>query len=186
MRKHAPRDEFLPALVKQAEHYANFMMRGAAGTVPPTIMALSPEGLTVHVAPKFTSEAEKNSFAKIGRLIAVGYRADAIAIISNAWMLAPKHRGQPLDMSVPPSQSPDREEVVAIMAEGRGRAAQRFLFIQRDSFGKFLGFGTSLLPEMDKAEGRFVGLLPPKAPTEQMASAARNLLQSMGVSVERH
>ena len=100
--------------------------------------------------------------------------------------MVPQRRGMPVDLSVPPSHSPDREEVVAIMAEGRERAAQRFLFIQRDSFGKFLGFGTSLLPQVDQVEGRFAGLMPPKAPTDEMASTARNLLKTMGISVERH
>jgi hypothetical protein len=186
MRKLPSKDEPLATLLKQAEHYANFMMRGPAGTVPATLMALTPEGFVMHVPQKFGNEAEKDRFAKIGRLLALGYRADAIAIISESWIVVPKRRGMPLDMSVPPSQSPDREEVVAIMAEGNHRASQRLLFIQRDSFGSFSGFGASLLPEVDHVEGRFAGLMPPKAPTDEMTATARNLLKTMGISVERH
>jgi hypothetical protein len=70
------------------------------------------------------------------------------------------------------------------MAESRGAKAQRFLFIQRDSRGKFLGFGTSLLPQIDEVQGRFAGLLPPKEPSDEMALAAKNLLKSMGIALE--
>ena len=76
-------------------------------------------------------------------------------------------------------------KVVAIMAESREGRAQRFLFIQRDSAGRFTGFGTSLLPQIQEIEGRFAGLLPPSEPTDEMAMAARNLLQAMGVAIER-
>jgi hypothetical protein len=71
------------------------------------------------------------------------------------------------------------------MAECHGRSAQRFLFIQRDSFGKFIGFGTSLLPPNNEVQGRFAGLMPPKEPTDEMAMVARNLLRSMGIAVEK-
>lgn len=74
---------------------------------------------------------------------------------------------------------------MAIIAEGRTSGAQRFLFIQRDSFGKFIGFGTSPLPPIDTVQGRFAGLMPPKEPTDEMATAARNLLQVMGIAVEK-
>lgn len=186
MKKFSSKDEPLDALLKQAEHYAGHMMRGSAGTVPPTIMALSEDGFIMHVPQKFGSEAEKDRFAKVGRLLAVGYRAEAIAIISESWIVAPKRRGMPLDLSVAPSKSPDREEVVAIMAEGKERVAQRFLFIQRDSFGKFLGFGTSLLPDISQVEGRFAQIMPPKEPTNENAATARALLQAMGIALERH
>jgi hypothetical protein len=43
----------------------------------------------------------------------------------------------------------------------------------------------SLLPQIQELEGRFAGLLPPKEPTEEMALAARNLLQAMGVTIEQ-
>jgi len=175
----------LEAILKQAEHYANYMMKGSSGSVPATLMVSTPEGFMLHVPAKFSSVEDKDNLAKAGRLLTIGYKANAIAMISEAWITVPKRRGQPPDLKTPPSESPDREEVVAIMAECHGRSAQRFLFIQRDSFGKFIGFGTSLLPPIDEVQGRFAGLMPPKEPTDEMAMVARNLLRSMGIAVEK-
>ena len=175
----------LEAILKQADHYAKYMIGGLSGTVPATLMVSTPEGFVLHLPTKFASVEDKDNLAKTGRLLTIGFKASAIAMISEAWITIPKRRGQPPDLKTPPSESPDREEVVAIMAECRGRSAQRFLFIQRDSFGKFIGFGTSLLPTIEEVQGRFSGLMPPKEPTDEMAIAARNLLQAMGIAVEK-
>jgi hypothetical protein len=149
-------------------------------------MALTAEGFLMHIPAKMGTESDKDNFAKVVRLIAVGYKASAVAIIMESWIVVPKRRGQQLDMTVRPSESPDREEVVSIVAESSEGYATRFLFIQRDSFGKFCGFGTSLLPDLREGiEGRFANLMPPREPTEEIAAAARNLLQVMGVSIER-
>ncbi len=185
VRKQPPNQlKTLENLLQQAEHYSEYMMTGKSASVPPTLMALTPEGFILHIPSKFETDDHKELFSKTIRLMAVGYRASAVAMISESWIVTQKRRGQPPDLSVPPSQSPDREEVVAIMAESREGHAQRFLFIQRDSFGKFTGFGTSLLPQIQEVQGRFAGLLPPKEPTDEMALAARNLLQAMGIAVE--
>jgi hypothetical protein len=185
VRKQPPKQlKTLENLLQQAEHYSEYMMTGSSGSVPPTLMALTPEGFIMHIPQRFDSPDDKDLFAKTIRLMAVGYKASAVAMISESWIVTKKRRDQELDMSVPPSQSPDREEVVSIMAESREGCTQRFLFIQRDSLGKFTGFGTSLLPQVEDVEGRFAGLLPPKEPTEEIAMAARNLLQAMGIAVE--
>ena len=186
MRKQPPKQlKTLENLLQQAEHYSEYMMTGASASVPPTLMALTPEGFILHIPSNFRSEQDKELFSKTIRLMAVGYKASAVAMISESWIVTQKRRGQPPDLSVPPSQSPDREEVVAIMAESREGSAQRFLFIQRDSFGKFTGFGTSLLPQIQEVQGRYAGLMPPSEPSDEMAFAAKNLLQAMGVSLEK-
>lgn len=188
MKKRPPKNlKTLENLLQQAEHYAEYMMSGSAGMVPLTLMALTTEGFMMHVAGRGSTEQDKDRLAEVIRLIATGYKASAIAVIAESWIVVPKRRGQELDMTVRPSQSPDREEVVSIVAESREGCRTRFLFIQRNSLGKFTGFGTSLLPEEgDGLEGRFAGLMPSKEPTEEMAMAARSLLQRMGISVERH
>ncbi len=187
MKKRPPKKlETVENLLQQAEHYADWMLRGASGEVPPALMALTPEGFFLHIPSRMNSQEDKDRFAKVIRLIAVAYKATAVATIMESWIVVPKRRGQEIDLSVPPSQSPDREEVVSIIAEAAQGYATRFLFIQRDSFGKFTGFGTSLLPSYtDQLEGRFTGLMPPKEPTDEMAMSARNLLQMMGISVEK-
>ena len=185
MRKQPPKQlKTLENLLQQAEHYSEYMMTGSSASVPPTLMALTPEGFIMHIPQRFNSPDAKDLFAKTIRLMAVGYKASAVAMISESWIVTKKSRNRELDLSVPPSESPDREEVVSIMAESREVRTQRFLFIQRDSFGKFTGFGTSLLPQIQEVEGRFAGLLPPKEPTDEMAMAAKNLLQAMGIAIE--
>ena len=178
-------DGDLNLLINQAEHYAKHMMRSRSASVPATLMALNSEGYVLHLPNKFANEADKEKLAQVARLVAIAYKASAIAMISEAWVTIPKLRGQKPDLTTPPSESPDREEVVVLMAEARGASKQRFLFIQRDSAGRFTGFGTSLLPDIDKAEGRFSGLMPLRAPTEEIAMQALNLLRISGVAVER-
>jgi len=186
VRKRPPAQlKTLQNLLQQAEHYSEYMMTGKSASVPPTLMALTPEGFIMHIPSSFQSDDDKELFSKTIRLMAVGYKASAVAMISESWIVAQKRRGQAPDLSIPPSQSPDREEVVAIMAESREGSAQRFLFIQRDSFGKFTGFGTSLLPQIQEVQGRYAGLMPPSEPSDEMALAAKNLLQAMGVSLEK-
>jgi hypothetical protein len=185
VRKQPPKQlKTLENLLQQAEHYSEYMMTGSSGSVPPTLMALTPEGFVMHIPRRFNSPDDKDLFAKTIRLMAVAYRASAVAMISESWIVTKNRRDKELDLSVAPSESPDREEVVSIMGESREGCGQRFLFIQRDSLGKFTGFGTSLLPQIQTLEGRFAGLLPPKEPTDEIAMAARNLLQSMGIAIE--
>jgi len=185
VRKQPPKQlKTLENLLQQAEHYSEYMMTGSSASVPPTLMALTPEGFIMHIPQRFNSSDDKELFAKTIRLMAVAYKASAVAMISESWIVTKKSRDRELDLSVAPSESPDREEVVSIMGESREGCGQRFLFIQRDSLGKFTGFGTSLLPQIQTLEGRFAGLLPPREPSDEMAMAARNLLQSMGIAIE--
>jgi hypothetical protein len=185
VRKQQPKQlKTLENLLQQAEHYSEYMMTGSSGSVPPTLMALTAEGFIMHIPQRFNSPDDKELFAKTIRLMAVAYKASAVAMISESWIVTKKSRDRELDLSVAPSESPDREEVVSIMGESREGCGQRFLFIQRDSLGKFTGFGTSLLPQIQTLEGRFAGLLPPREPSDEIAMAARNLLQSMGIAIE--
>lgn len=69
------------------------------------------------------------------------------------------------------------------MGETIGTCAQHFMFIERNSSGKFTGFGESLLPRFEQMEGRFAQMMPPKVPTEADVLAARMRLTAMGVEV---
>ena len=82
---------------------------------------------------------------------------------------------------VPPSQSPARQEVVVIQAEGANARFAVLLRIQRRGNGKFSGFGTADVPEFDEMSGRFAGLFPPKPPTPENQKIARQLLAMIGV-----
>ena len=177
-RKKFDRSDDLDALLRHAMGYAKHMM-ATAGRVPPTLMAETPEGFLMFVPKSLQDVAEKDKFANAGRLLAVAYKATAVAMVLETWATSAKRPGPDLPQ-VPPSQAPDREEVVVIMAEARGAKAQQFLCIQRDSGGKFTGFGTSPEPQFEKMEGRFAQMMPQKKPTDKDAQMAKMLLTAMG------
>ena len=79
---------------------------------------------------------EKDQFADAARMLAVGYRADAICMILESWAVFAKTPGQDIT-NCPPSQSPDRVELGAISGEIKGLSAQQFLMIERDVAGVF-------------------------------------------------
>jgi len=172
----------LKTLLHHATGYARHMME-TTGSVPPTLMADTPEGVILFVPKSMADDDAKDKFANAGRLLAVGHKATAVAMVLESWATFANRPGQPV-ANVPPSQSPDREEVVVVMAEAHCARAQQFLFIQRDGQGKFTGFGTSLLPQFDQMEGRFARMMPGKKPTENEAQMARTLLKTMGMAVQ--
>ena len=177
------RSDDLDALLRHAMGYAEHMM-ATAGSVPPTLMAATPEGFLMFVPKSLKDVAEKDKFANAGRLLAVAHKATAVALVLETWATSAKRPGPALPQ-VPPSQSPDRVEVVVIMAEARGVKAQQFLSIQRDSRGKFAWFGTSPEPEFNEMEGRFAQMMPPKKPSDKDAQMAKMRLTAMGIIVER-
>ena len=120
--------EDLETLIDQSRHYAKHMLQ-KTGCVPPTLMALTPEGLMMFVPSELEDTDAKDKFANTGRLLAVGYKASAVVMILESWATFPKRPGLPLPEG-PPSQSPDRKEVVVLMGETRDTRAQQFLFIQ--------------------------------------------------------
>ncbi len=181
-KKNPDAQEVLKQLVSEAKRYATHMME-TAGSVPPTLLALTPEGFLLFSPKALKDEHGKDQFANAGRLLAIGYKALGVAMILESWATFAKRPGLPLP-NIPPSQSPDREEVVMIVAETRDAQEHQILIIQRNSSGKFTGFGTSLLPQSDKIEGRFAQMMPPNEPSEENAKTARQLLQTMGVVMD--
>ena len=86
---------------------------------------------------------------------------------------------------IPPSESPDRKEVVMLAAEAFGEHETEILPIVRSNSGKFFGFGESDARKPDQLHGRFANLLPPEPVDEEMRLLARELLKAMGVKA-RH
>ena len=71
-----------------------------------------------------------------------------------------------------------------------GQSAQatitRFLFINRNSSGKFTGFGPSTLPDIVGAiDGHFSNLMPARETTQEDSLAAFRMLQSVGINIQR-
>jgi hypothetical protein len=172
----------LDTLADYAEGYAEFAMKNI-GRVPPTMLALSSEGLLHFIPENMADERAKNEFANVGRLICAAYGATNMVMILESWVTMAKP-GQALDMDTPPSEAFDREEFVVVMGETFGRKTQRFLPILRTDAGGFFGFGEFDALKFDGMEGRFAGMLPPKEGTPEMRAVAQALLTAMGVTRE--
>ena len=170
----------LDTLATYAEGYAEFAMKNI-GRVPPTMLAISPEGLLHFIPESLADERAKNDFANIGRLICAAYGATSMVMILESWVTMAKP-GQTLDTDTPPSEAFDREEFVVVMGEALDRKTQRFLPILRTDLGGFFGFGEFDVLKFDGIEGRFAGMLPPNETTPEMRAMAQALLATMGVT----
>lgn len=173
----------LTALANQAADYAAHMMR-ANGSVPPTVIADTPEGYVFGMPSGLADEAAKDRFAEASRMLVVAFGATAIAMILEAWVRLPDASGH-LDTETPPSQAPDRREMVVVMVEGNAGRANRFLPILRDPAGNFIGFGHHPAPDFTSAEGRFASLMPGTKPSPAEAERAKAALAAMGFTVVR-
>ena len=59
---------------------------------------------------------------------------------------------------------------------------QKYLPIIRSDNGKFFGFGESNVPVLDKIEGRFAQILPPKLAPPEHRMVAQAMLKVKGVN----
>ena len=68
------------------------------------------------------------------------------------------------------------------MGESHIGSKQKYLPIIRSDNGKFFGFGESNMPVLDKIEGRFAQILPPKVATAEHRMVAQAMLKDKGVN----
>ena len=98
-----------------------------------------------------------------------------------AWMKTAKP-DEKFDMTEPPSEAFDRQEVIVLMGESMAEGQkQQLLPIIRSDNHKFFGFGDSAVSKLDKLQGRFSQLLPTKVPDEAMRALALAMLKVKGV-----
>lgn len=171
----------LDDLMAQAEHYANHSMRNM-GSVPPTLFLIGADGPVIFIPQNMADDGAKDDFATTARLVCIAHAATASVMTLEAWIKSATP-GEKMDMTEPPSEAFDRREVVVLLGESRDGQKQKFLPIIRSGNGKFFGFGESDLPVMDKMEGRFAQILPPKVPDDEMQMLAKVMLKVKGVNV---
>jgi hypothetical protein len=168
-------------LAAQATDYALHMMR-TTGSVPPTVIADTNEGYVFCMPTALTDDAAKDRFAEVARLFAIAHEASALVLVVEAWAKLPDARGH-LDTETPPSESPDRKEVVALMLEDHSRCATCLLPITRDETEKFSAFGDTAPLEFGESAGRFSKLMPRNKPSAREAAQAKASLLSLGMSI---
>jgi len=171
----------LAPLAHQATAYALHMMR-TTGSVPPTVIAATDEGYVFCMPTSLTDDAAKDRFAEVARLFAIAHCARAIVMVVEAWAKLPDSRGH-LDTATPPSESPDRKEVVALMLEDHSRNASSLLPILRNADGAFTGFRDAGPLQFGESAGRFSGLMPRNKPSIREAAQAQSTLQALGMNI---
>jgi hypothetical protein len=171
----------LVALARQGQDYALHMMR-TTGSVPPTVIADTDEGLIFCTPSSLADEAAKDRFADVARLLAVAYNARALLMVVEAWVRMATPDGT-LDTTIRPSLAPDKREMVVLMMEDRSRCANTFLPIIRDGCGAFAEFGAIPVPDFTSAAGRFAGLMPKFTPNAEQVTAAKAALLKLGMHV---
>ena len=172
----------LEPLAAQAKDYALFMMRNH-GSVPPTVIADTDEGYVFCVPSALTDEAAKDRFAEIARLFAIAHSARSLVLVVEAWARLPDASGH-LDTETPPSESPERVEIVALMLEDHSQKASSLLPIQRDAEGAFTGLGDPGPLQYGESAGRFSGLMPRNKPSTRESAQARSVLAQLGFQIE--
>jgi hypothetical protein len=169
--------ETLQQLMTHAEIFATQAMR-SNGQVPTTLFIQTLDGPLMLRPPQFTGEESKDRFVELARLTCVAHGATATVLVAESWMKTAT-QDKRLDLSVPPSQSPDRQEVVIFMGEARFAGCQKFQPILRSGDGRFAGFGEAPRIDCDTVKGRFAQFLPEKYPDFDTQRAARELLDRM-------
>jgi len=175
--------ETLDDLFAQAEHYAGFCMRNS-GKMSPTLFLIGADGPLMFVPASLVDANEKDAFANTARLVCIAHAATVSVMALEAWMKTATP-GEKMDMTEPPSEAFDRQEVIVLMGESHSSQKQKFLPIIRSGNGKFFNLGETTVPGMDKMEGRFAQILPPKLADDQMRLLAKTMLKVKGVNITK-
>ena len=152
----------------QAGYYAEFCMRNS-GKMAPTLFLIGADGPLMFVPTSLVDADEKDAFANTARLVCIAHAATVSVMALEAWMKSATP-GEKMDMTEPPSEAFDRQEVIVLMGESHSGQKQKFLPIIRSGNGKFFNLGETTVPGMDKMEGRFAQILSPKVAVDQMSS----------------
>ncbi len=155
----------------------------ARGKVLPTLLAVGAGGPICFIPSALKDERAKDQFAHIARLICVAHAATAAVMILEARMKTASPDGT-LDLTVPPSQSLHRREVVVLTGESQTGCRPKLMPIIRSGAHGFFGFGEFTTPPETTFSGRFAQILPPKAPKAAEQKRAAALLAVLGVTAE--
>jgi len=168
--------------MRKATLFAIMTMRDH-GEIEPTLFMKGAAGNGRFTVPHLPDEEAKDEFAKLAHLACVAHGADAVVFVSEAWMSKMIQDGE-LDLSVPPSQAPDRREAVVLMGQICGRYVQKPLLIERNRAGEYQGLVPGEVVEGDAAIGRFAHFLPSEKPDETTRELATEMLRQMSIVAE--
>jgi hypothetical protein len=138
------------------------------------------------VVPVYCGQFPKADQRKIMRLICIAERAEAIAMIGEAWTARAKRGEEHLPAShiVPPSEREDRIEVVMVSMtwreDGERRTVMRVGEIVRDAAGKAVELKAEPVSgAADEFAGPATEILPERMPDAFAVKAAREMLEAV-------
>jgi hypothetical protein len=134
------------------EHAQRMLVGGEVESLIPTYQLWNRDELLSIVACPWSDEAEKEfAFDKV-RMLARQMRATRLVFLSEAWMATAKPTDD-LDRMDPPSQRPDRQEVVfAVATDGKRKKARSWAIVRDKPGGKI-----TALTEQPMEAGSFGG-----------------------------
>jgi hypothetical protein len=175
------------ALTQAGQEYADFFLR-SQGNFPPTAFIKSrktPDALIMFVHDgQFDTVADKDRFVWIVRAMCVVHDAEAVVILSEAWVTlrTVKPGTTPREAydqcKELPSEAPDRKEVVMMAGEDIEGEFGCLLYIKRED-GKFAGFEPDKSYADMKAVGRFQKLLLREKADPAMMMVAKKLVETV-------
>lgn len=168
----------LDDLMTKAGEYAEFCLR-KSGAMAPALFLIGVDGPMVFVPDRMADANDKDNFANMARLVCIAYNASACVMVLEAWLKLAKP-GENLDLTEPPSEAFDRQEVIVIVGEDRSAQRQQFLSIVRSGNGRFFNLTEAEVPAPDNMTGRFANILPPNVPDEEMQTLAKTMLTVRG------
>jgi hypothetical protein len=165
----------LEKLLALAERCATSSMR-QNGTVRPVFFIVADDGTRLAVPISVDTDQEKDASIAAARLVCIARGATAVVSIAEAWMSV-KSTGEKI---APPSEDPDRQEILMLLGEDYAGCKQRILPILRKTSGQYSGIGKKKTTSHD-LKGRFTNILPSAPPTPEVKAEAMKLLEAMGV-----
>lgn len=152
------------------------------GRVLPAFFVMGRDGGHFLPSDAMPDDSAKDDFAETARLFSIAHAGTMGVLIAEAWTVIAKP-GHDINLTVAPSQSPERREIVLLAGESRSEQQHRLLLIDRDVKGKFIKFNKYQIPGVDGVRGRFSQFVSPDAPTEQERAIATALLRQQGIDV---
>ena len=147
----------------------------------PTLFLIGADGPLMFATGSLADGDEKDAFATNARLLCIACAATACVMALESWMKLAT-AGEELDMTEPPSEAFDRQEVIVLMGESHAVRNKNTCPSFGSNNGKFFGFGESNMLVLDKIEGRFAQILPPKVATPEHRMRAQAMLKVKGVN----
>ena len=171
----------LSNLLSYVEERAQDVLR-RHGQLFPAFYALSPEGLSLYIAPSL-EDREKDAHAANVRLVCAAQGAVVAALAIEAWVRFPRP-GERWDLQPRPSLAPDRKEFVCLIGEALGGTCEnKLLPILRDRRNRFSCLAISKVVVPQLIMGRYAPLLSHAPLTPENRVMAASLLQSRGIVI---